>query len=165
MGILLAAILLTTAVVLFVLYPLIQGESAPMGREDDEPTEAESRSRVTLLALRDVEYDYVSGKLDDEDYARLRKELSVEALQALEARERELELEGPAADAENGLDELEREIARAREGLRDGTACRACGHENDRGSRFCAHCGTPLPPGATEGVVGGEGAPVGEAGP
>lgn len=163
MGILLAAILLTTAVVLFVLYPLIQGQSASMGREDDEPTEAESRSRVTLLALRDVEYDYVSGKLDDEDYARLRKELSVEALQALEARERELE--DPAADVEDGLDELEREIARAREGLRDGTACRGCGQENDPGSRFCAHCGTPLPPGATEGVVGGEGAPVGEAGP
>lgn len=164
MGIFLAAILLTTAVVLFVLYPLIQGQSAPMGREDDEPTEAESRSRVTLLALRDVEYDYVSGKLDDQDYARLRKELSVEALQALEAREREME--DPAADVEeDGLGELEKEIARAREGLRDGTACRGCGHGNDPGSRFCAHCGTPLPPGTTERVAGAEGAPVGEAGP
>lgn len=162
MGIFLAAILLTTAVVLFVLYPLIQGQSASMGREDDEPTEAESRSRVTLLALRDVEYDYVSGKLDDEDYARLRKELSVEALEALEARERERD--EPAADEEDGLGELEREIARAREGLRKGTVCSACGHENDPGSRFCAHCGTPLTPGTTQGVVGEKGAPVGEAG-
>lgn len=156
MGLLLSAILLTTAVVLFVLHPLIQGRSAAMGREEDEPTEAESRSRVTLLALRDVEYDYVSGKLDDEDYARLRKELSVEALDALEARERELE--EPAAGEEDGLAELEREIARTREGLRKGAFCGGCGHPNESGSRFCAHCGAPLTP------SGREGAPVGEAG-
>ena len=142
MDILLAAILLTTAVVVFVLHPLIRGASAPMGREEDEPTEAEARSRVTLLALRDVEYDYVSGKLDEEDYARLKKELSVEALEALETRERELEDRA----GEAGAADLEAEIARARQGLRTGTVCAVCAGENEPGSRFCAHCGTPLGP-------------------
>lgn len=161
MGILLAAILLTTAVVLFVLYPVIRGQSAPMGRVEDEPTEAEARSRVTLLALRDVEYDYVSGKLDDADYARLRKELSVEALEALKIREREMEESDAGWEVPAGLEE---EIARARRGLRAGLFCTGCGHPNEPGSRFCAHCGSALTPDAPGGVAGRESAGVGEAG-
>lgn len=133
---LLGALLLVAAVVLFIVLPVARGQHASLAREDDEPTETEARRRVTLLALRDVEYDYHTGKLDETDYLALRKELSAEALAALEA-----------ADDEGGAPphpDLEAEIAAVRAGLQAGTICGSCGHRNPDGSRFCAACGQPL---------------------
>lgn len=143
----LGALLLTIAVVFFILQPIITGQKASMEREDDEPTDAEARRRVKLLALRDVEYDFATGKLDPEDYRDLKKELSAEALQALDDTERE--------DAGVGTDELEAEIARVRQGLETGATCRACGYLNPEGSRFCSSCGRPLEAGTTSGTGGG----------
>jgi cytochrome c-type biogenesis protein CcmI len=134
--ILAGALLLVAAVVLYIVQPVIRGQWASLSRQDDELTEVEARRRVTLLALRDVEYDYHTGKLDEEDYRALRKELSAEALDALEAARKEAE-GGPA-------DDLEAEIAAVREGLRAGTTCPACAHANPAGSRFCAGCGRRL---------------------
>lgn len=132
---LLGALLLVAAVVLFILLPVARGQHASLLREDDEMTETEARRRVTLLALRDVEYDYHTGKLDETDYLALRKELSAEALAALKAVE----------DDPSGADlDLEAEIAAVRAGLESGTTCGSCGHRNPDGSRFCAACGQPL---------------------
>ena len=132
----LGALLLVAAVVIFILQPLITGQRASLVREDDERSEAEALRRVKLLALRDVEYDYATGKLDEEDYASLKAELSAEALEALEMSEREASGVGTEA--------LEREIAAVRAGLESGTTCTSCGFANDEGSRFCASCGHPL---------------------
>ena len=140
MSVVVGAVLLIAAVVLFVLQPMLSGQRASLHRELDEPTEAESRRRVTLLALRDVEYDYATGKLDDADYNALKRELAAEALTALERFDAET-----AAGPAGAPPELEAEIARLRGGLRSGTACGACGTVNDAGSLFCAYCGTPLP--------------------
>jgi cytochrome c-type biogenesis protein CcmI len=132
---LLGALLLVTAVVMFILLPVAKGQHASLSREDDELTEAEARRRVTLLALRDVEYDYHTGKLDEADYMALRAELSAEALAALEA----------ADDEAGGTDaDIEAEIAAVRAGLEAGTTCGTCGHRNPDGSRFCAACGETL---------------------
>lgn len=135
---LLGALLLVGAVVFFVLAPILRGQHASLEREDDEMTDAEARRRVTLLALRDVEYDYHTGKLDESDYESLKRELSAEALAALKDAEAESEAPGANQDA------LEAEIAALRAGLRTGSACTACGHTNPQGSRFCASCGQPL---------------------
>ncbi|MBW3534679.1 MAG: c-type cytochrome biogenesis protein CcmI [Gemmatimonadetes bacterium] len=143
MSLFVGAALLAGAVVLFLLHPMITGESAPMEGEEDEMTEAESRRRVKLRALRDVEYDHATGKLDDDDYESLKRELSAEALAALEAEKAERADRDPAS--------LEDEIARVREGLRSGLTCARCGHLNAADSRFCAHCGTRL-------AVGGDSA-------
>lgn len=132
------AVLLVMAVVLFILQPVLTGRQASLRREEDEMTEAEATRRVKLLALRDVEYDYATGKLDDADYGRLRRELSAEALAALE----EVEREHGRSTAET--DELEAEVARVRRGLAAGTTCSGCGRVNPPGSRFCAACGARL---------------------
>lgn len=132
----LGALLLVVAVVAFILHPLVAGRHAPMEKSDDEMSDAESRRRVKLLALRDVEYDFATGKLDDEDYRSLKRELSAEALEALEASEKEAE--GIGSDA------LEAEISVIRKGLESGTVCEVCGHANPGGSRFCSGCGSAL---------------------
>lgn len=136
----LGAVLVAAAVVLFIVQPVARGLHASLEREADELTETEARKRVALLALRDVEYDYLAGKLDEEDYRSLKGELTAEALAALEADEkaRSGTLAGGAAAV------LEAEIAEARASLRSGALCPDCGYGNEPGSRFCSSCGHAL---------------------
>ena len=130
--------LVTAAVVLFLLQPVVKGLHASLERADDELTETEARKRVALLALRDVEYDFLSGKLDETDYRSLKSELTAEALAALEADE------AARQGAGSSEAELEAEIARIREGLRAGVSCPSCDFSNPVGSRFCSACGRAL---------------------
>jgi hypothetical protein len=141
--------LVTAAVLLFLLQPVVRGIHASLEREDDELTDTEARKRVALLALRDVEYDFLAGKLDEHDYRALKSELTAEALAALaadEAGESDGVGEGAlAGGAESAAgDDLEEEIARIRRGLRSGLVCASCGFTNDEGSRFCSACGHAL---------------------
>ena len=129
----LGALILIGAVIAFILQPVIQGHWASLTREDDEMTEAEARRRVSLLALRDAEYDYETGKLDAADYQLLKRQLSAEALAAF----RDVE-----ADAD--MDAVEAEVAVAREEMRGGVRCSACASANPAGSRFCGSCGAAL---------------------
>lgn len=133
--------LVTAAVVLFILQPVVKGIHASLDREDDELTETEARKRVALLALRDVEYDFLSGKLDENDYRSMKSQLTAEALAALEADE--ATKDGTLARAG---DDIEAEIARIRVGFHEGDAdaCPTCDFTNDPGSRFCSACGQAL---------------------
>ncbi|MDH3208147.1 MAG: zinc ribbon domain-containing protein [Gemmatimonadota bacterium] len=132
--------LVAAAVVLFILQPVVKGIHASLEREDDELTETEARKRVALLALRDVEYDFLAGKLDEHDYRSLKADLTAEALAALEADE---ESKKGAGGGRVG-DDLEAEIARMRTELRAGGACPSCAFVNEDGSRFCSACGHTL---------------------
>jgi hypothetical protein len=140
MGLFLGAALVSAAVILFIVQPVAKGLHASLEREEDELTETEARKRVALLALRDVEYDYLAGKLDENDYRSLKGELTAEALAALEADEKARSGEASGVDASS----LEAEIAQARLGLREGSFCPECGFANEPGSRFCASCGHAL---------------------
>jgi hypothetical protein len=132
---LLGALILVGVVVAFILAPVIQDRRASLQREDDELTEAQAARRVALLALRDIEYDYHTGKLDEKDYREMKRQLSAEALAAMKALEEE-----------GGREALEAEIADMRRGLRAGQVCEECGYRNPEGSRFCGACGTALEP-------------------
>ena len=135
-------LLVAAAVMLFLLQPVVKGLQASLGRNDDELTDTEARKRVALLALRDVEYDFLAGKLDEADYRSLKAELTAEALAALEADEAASSTDASADD------DLEAEIAKIRAGLRAGLVCAACGFDNEDGSRFCSSCGQALTVGA-----------------
>ncbi len=131
--------LVVAAVLLFIMQPVVKGLHASMEREDSELTETEARKRVALLALRDVEYDFLAGKLDQDDYRSLKSQLTAEALAALEADEAARVAGAGGSDAD-----IEAEIARVRDGLRSGEMCTECGYANEKGSRFCSACGHAL---------------------
>ena len=141
-----AGMLVILAVAVLVLEPIVRGSRASLERSNDEMSEAEATRRVRLLALRDAEYDFQMGKLDEADYRSLRSELAAEALAAMEAVEAEKHgLRGLAAPvAPTSPDALEAEVAAVRAGLREGTTCGSCGHGNPAGSRFCGSCGVAL---------------------
>lgn len=136
---LIGGILLAAGVALFILEPVLFGRSAPTYDGDDEFDEASAKRRVALTALRDLEYDRATGKLDDEDYGLLKAELSREAL-------RHLEDKGGAdvAVTTPGEAALEAEIARMRVALQQGLECSECGALNREGSQFCSACGHSL---------------------
>ncbi len=152
MTVLLLAGLLATVVVAYVLYPVVAGRWAPMEREVDELTEAQHRKRVALLALRDVEYDYHAGKLDDADYRKQKSQLSLEALTALDEEAGEWRTRFDASAHELGereerarREEVEAEIAALRASIREGTVCTQCATPNPLESRYCGECGSALP--------------------
>jgi len=127
-------------ILFFMVQPVAKGLHASLEREEGELTETEARKRVALLALRDVEYDYLAGKLDEADYRSLKGELTAEALAALEADE----MARSGAISADSAASLEAEIAEARAGLKSGSFCSDCGFSNEPGSRFCSACGHAL---------------------
>ena len=154
--ILLGAVLVAAAVVLYVVQPVFSGERAPLASLDEEFTEAEARRHLSLVALRDVEYDFATGKIDERDYRRLRDELAREALDALREVRRGRERTRGSPPARDTLaDDLEREIAAYRAALRAGTVCDRCGSANLEVALFCAACG-----GRLESARGKEAAPA-----
>ena len=154
---LIGGILLAAGVMLYVIEPVFSGRRAPLYDAEDDYDEAAARRRVALTALRDLEYDRATGKLDREDYKLLRAELSHEALRRL----------GPAPEDRDRVDssverasrELEDEIAEIRQALREGLMCAGCERLNRTGARFCGRCGEALDsrPGAID-PVGADGA-------
>jgi cytochrome c-type biogenesis protein CcmI len=147
--VILAALLLVGFAVFLILHPIISGREAPLESVGEEPSEAQFRKRVSLLQLRDAEYEHAMGKLGEDDFQALRKEISAEALAAIRAEEAEARTAGPAF-GESGIAglgddaDLEEEIARVRARLKGGVFCSECGHPNGAGSRFCSECGSPL---------------------
>jgi hypothetical protein len=144
MTLFIGASLVALAVVLFILQPVVKGLHASLDRVEDELTDTEARKRVALLALRDVEYDFLAEKLDEQDYRSLKAELTAEALAALKADER------ARGGVEPADDDLEAEIASIRAGLTDGVVCHACVFSNEAGSRFCSACGAAVAAEAAE---------------
>ncbi len=137
------ALLLVGITVFLILQPVISGEEAPLWSAKDDPTDAQFRKRVSLLQLRDAEYEYAMGKLGEEDYETLRKEISAEALAAIRAEEAESSGTEPRFEGPTDAD-LEDEIAKVRSRLTGGAFCSQCGHPNPSGSRFCGDCGAAL---------------------
>ena len=159
MGLIVGVILVSAGMVLFVMMPVLRGDWAVMGRSDDEVTEVDARKQAALRGLRDAEYDFRSGKIDQADYQVIKSDLARQALAAMEE-------EGTGSDAaDEGTpsaspgaegDRLEAEIARVRKGMAEGRTCPECGHLNVKKSRFCTGCG-----GRLGGVATAAGNPVG----
>lgn len=113
----------------WVIVPLVARRFALLQDLSPEGSaEAEARRRVALASLKEVEYDRVSGKLDERDYRQLKAQLEREALTAI-----------AAADASGAA-----EPRTAASALAEGPIQHGCGFVNPPGSRFCSGCGRRL---------------------
>jgi hypothetical protein len=74
------AILVSAAAIAYVVWPLIQSGPAPVVIEDDRLTDLIERKDATLVAIKELEFDYHTSKLSDEDYQLMDQRLRRQAI-------------------------------------------------------------------------------------
>lgn|GEM_PF-1412942 len=132
MTLLLLSAVLATLVAVYVVRPILARRTAVIA--DAAPgalLDAEAKRRSTLAALKELEYDFLGGKLDQADYLAQRDRLSYEALAAMRAAE--------AAQAQAGTGVVDGIVPRTLDAV-----THTCGFVNPPASRFCAGCGKRL---------------------
>jgi hypothetical protein len=137
---------IAAGLVIFIGEPLVRREPAalPNAAQAREVEQLSLQKEVLYTAIRDLDFDYHTGKVDRQDYTTLRQQLEDEAIQTLRALD--------AVDPLAALDhELERQIAALRHlfpgeavGATSG-ACSRCGARLQGDEHFCAACGQALP--------------------
>ena len=144
----LIVLFLAVGLVIFVGTPFVQQRS-DHGVESETTLELEQLSlqkETIYTAIRDLDFDFQTGKVDTNDYGELRRHLEEEAVQLL----RRIDEVDPLAGLD---DEIERQILALRNqqqasnpGLTPGDACPGCEITLQGGESFCPSCGQPLMP-------------------
>jgi hypothetical protein len=154
MIVVIVAIVLATLTVAFVAYPLFRGVRAT-GNPLDQDSELDglvAQREASLLAIKDLDFDFQTGKLSEEDYRELRGRYAAKAVSVLQELDRRA---GPTPELE---EEIEQEVRQLRQkgeerrrkqeaGGRRGEkelSCPRCGRAYQAGDRFCAGCGAAL---------------------
>lgn len=137
--------LLAVGALAYVLYPLLVGP-VPVRRAVSPPAPSlKSAEQEAVVALREIEFDRVTGKLSDVDYEELKARYTARALQAMRASSAASEL-AVASDA-GSSDAIEAAVRAYRERLH---TCPTCGPRPEPDATYCSNCGRYLP-GACEG--------------
>lgn len=84
---------------------------------------------VVLAALRDLDFDFKTGKVSEGDYQPLRAQLMAEAAQYIETEQKE-------------DDQLEALIRSRRKAQKQDAKCEHCGAPMAADQRFCSKCGS-----------------------
>ena len=160
---LIIGIVVALGAVALVLAPIVWPERVRPAVAD-EPAEdpREHRKDLALAALKEIEFDRATGKLDDADYARMKATYTAEAVAAI--READAAAPGVGAEAAEGAvprepalaaalaavpagtapagDAAEALIAAKRQAARSGRKfCSECGAELEGTGKFCVECG------------------------
>lgn len=138
---LVAGVLVALAAVAIVLEPLLfrrSVEASPVAElEVVEIEESASPKVQALLVLQEIEFDHATGKLSDDDHARMKADYAKRALAAIKRERAEDGSDGGSIE-----DEAER-IIRAAKG--DGeNRCPTCGPRPEVDAVFCSRCGRAL---------------------
>ena len=129
--------LLAVGALAFVLYPLFAGVVAarPPARLTTQ-AQAGADEHESVVALREIEFDRVTGKLSDSDYAELKARYTERALAAMR---RGAATGVSAGDA--GDDPAEAAVLAYRARLH---SCTHCGPRPEPDALYCSSCGTYL---------------------
>jgi hypothetical protein len=140
--------LLAVAALAYVLFPLLFGTTAARPIRAIRPAATtKSAESDAVVALREIEFDRVTGKLSDADYSELKTRYTGRALEAMRAA---------PTDAATVEDAAEAAVSAYRARLR---SCARCGPRPEPDAVYCSSCGTYLP-----GKCEGCGASVEESG-
>ena len=131
LGAIFVGLAMLVASVPFVIKP-IQDKRFKRIQQPTIPSTPEENRHAVLSALRDLEFDFRTGKVGEEDYTPLRAQLVSEAATYIES-------EDSIAD-----EQIEAMIAARRTARSNSQACSNCGHTVEADSRFCSQCGTAV---------------------
>ncbi len=122
--------LLVLLVLAAIGYPLYATPAAAEGGidEGDDYHKLLSAKEAAFVAIKDLEFDYKTGKIAESDYAPLKARLEADAVDLMKR------LDGAQAEA----------AAPRKEPKPKGRFCAACGAKAGADDRFCSSCGKPL---------------------
>jgi len=162
----LIALLISGVAVAAVMWPLLKKGPAAVLVEDDRLTELLLRKEQLLVQIKDLEFDYRVGKLDDDDYRRFDERLRRQAMLLLQQIEQVVpESAGLDATLEDEIQKrrmlkreenlstpvfdsgIEGEIARRRQMTASVSAPTAPANgAGEDTPRFCTECGSRTAP-------------------
>ena len=132
----LVALLLAVLTFAFITYPLFKRRTPSADSvEDEKSQELRSKRDTAYSMLKELEFDFQSGILTDEDYRELEARYKKKAISIL--RDIDNLEKGTSVDKE-----IERQVLELRRGK--GRFCPQCGARCQEGDRFCSSCGTSL---------------------
>lgn len=125
------------AAMFFALWPVMRGEVGQTGflafSSNGEREDLLREKEEAVGAVKEIEFDYVSGKLSSEDYSRLNSSYENRVIKLL----KELD----EYDADDSLSQaLEEQIDAVRKN-RGARGCPKCGNPVAAGYKFCPACG------------------------
>jgi NADH pyrophosphatase NudC (nudix superfamily) len=139
-GTLLAALALLLVVAALIVQPLL-GPRRPAVLPESERDRLERERKRIVRAIREVDFDRGTGKLNDEDYARMRTDLQTQGAETLRA----LGALRPAPGIRDIEAEIEAAVAALRETPDTSRHCAKCGGTIKQSDRFCSRCGARVP--------------------
>lgn len=129
-------IIILSAALLCVAYPLLSRKVAEPGAAaltESDYTDLLYRKEATLIALKDLDFDFKTGKIDDADYNEVKTGLESDAMEILRNIEQfDKGVSQPAAQAA------------AQERPRAKNFCHNCGAPAGKSHKFCSECGARL---------------------
>lgn len=130
-GAVLIALALLVLAVPFLGGPLIKKRGKKGVEASGAPEPVEERQTV-LLAVRDLDFDFSTGKIAEEDYRSLRAQLLARAASL-----------APPPEKEQTPVKQESSSERISPSL-NGRSCPKCKHTLHAGDLFCSSCGTAI---------------------
>ncbi|VAX14931.1 hypothetical protein MNBD_NITROSPINAE01-577 [hydrothermal vent metagenome] len=119
---------LLVAVMFVVAYPLMKSAlSSESGEEllESDLSDLLYKKDAAYIALKDLDFDYKTGKIDDEDYQEMKGRFEFNALAALKEIEDYKKGEWVPNTPQNRV-------------------CPKCGAKALESHKFCTQCGTPI---------------------
>jgi uncharacterized Zn finger protein (UPF0148 family) len=114
----------------FVINPLVNERKRQPFKATPQKKDEQGGQKDALAAIRDLDFDFHTGKVNQDDYETLRAQLALEAAAYLQKKQQE----------EEKVDALIR--ARLLQG-RATAKCEKCGGDIGTGDLFCPACGVP----------------------
>ena len=134
--IVLVALVLTVLTFAFIVYPLFkQGSRSVDLVKDEKMQELHSRRDTTYSMLKELEFDFQSGILTEEDYQDLEARYKRKAISIL----RSIDDLKEDNEVEEVIEKQVRELRRDKSQF-----CPQCGAQCQEDDRFCSRCGTSL---------------------
>ena len=124
--------LLAIGALLYVLFPLFLQDAPRAPRAARITGPGKTSESDAVVALREIEFDRVTGKLSDADYEELKARYMVRAVAAMRRGD------APASSA----DPVEAAVIAFRARMKE---CATCGPRPEPDAIYCSNCGRYLP--------------------